>query len=137
MRRDPAPAHQRKPSRGVPDLNNSDLDWVHGSEQGEDVKCQEIKMTAVCSTLLFTDRSLGFMTYPILSANCFDDHIRCMAAKQRLIKKVRQRARQQKMTTIERLLDISQSEERGHLLVPDLFLVTISLCISILIIKAF
>ncbi|KAH9495817.1 Protein CL16A [Bulinus truncatus] len=51
---------------------------------------------------------------PILSAKfVFDDHIRCMAAKQRLIKG-RQRARQQKMTTIERLLDISQSEERGH-----------------------
>ncbi|XP_059165361.1 protein CLEC16A-like isoform X2 [Physella acuta] len=51
---------------------------------------------------------------PILSAKfVFDDHIRCMAAKQRLIKG-RQRARQQKMSTIERLLDISQSEERGH-----------------------
>ncbi|ESO85022.1 hypothetical protein LOTGIDRAFT_196246, partial [Lottia gigantea] len=35
----------------------------------------------------------------------FDDHIRCMAAKQRLIKG-RLRARQQKMATIERLLDI-------------------------------
>ncbi|BFZ02816.1 hypothetical protein BsWGS_05855 [Bradybaena similaris] len=51
---------------------------------------------------------------PILSARfVFDDHIRCMAAKQRLIKG-RQRARQQKMSTIERLLDISQTEERGH-----------------------
>ncbi|XP_076446550.1 protein CLEC16A-like isoform X2 [Babylonia areolata] len=43
---------------------------------------------------------------PILSARfVFDDHIRCMAAKQRLMKG-RQRARQQKMQTIERLLDI-------------------------------
>lgn len=51
---------------------------------------------------------------PILSAKfVFDDHIRCMAAKQRLIKG-RQRARQQKMNTIERLLDISLNEERGH-----------------------
>ncbi|XP_005104406.1 protein CLEC16A [Aplysia californica] len=51
---------------------------------------------------------------PILSARfVFDDHIRCMAAKQRLIKG-RQRARQQKMTTIERLLDIAHNEERGH-----------------------
>uniref|UniRef100_A0A2C9JQK0 Uncharacterized protein n=1 Tax=Biomphalaria glabrata TaxID=6526 RepID=A0A2C9JQK0_BIOGL len=51
---------------------------------------------------------------PILAAKfVFDDHIRCMAAKQRLIKG-RQRARQQKMSTIERMLDISQTEERGH-----------------------
>ncbi|KAK7111440.1 protein CLEC16A-like isoform X2 [Littorina saxatilis] len=47
---------------------------------------------------------------PILSARfVFDDHIRCMAAKQRLIKG-RHRARQQKMQTIERLLDITQVE---------------------------
>jgi hypothetical protein len=47
---------------------------------------------------------------PILSARfVFDDHIRCMAAKQRLIKG-RQRARQQKMATIERLLDIQIPE---------------------------
>jgi len=51
---------------------------------------------------------------PILSARfVFDDHIRCMAAKQRLIKG-RQRARQQKMATIERLLDIASTMERGH-----------------------
>lgn len=51
---------------------------------------------------------------PILSARfVFDDHIRCMAAKQRLIKG-RQRARQQKMQTIERLLDIPASTEGSY-----------------------
>ena len=50
--------------------------------------------------------SIHARSMPILSARfVFDDHIRCMAAKQRLIKG-RQRARQQKMQTIERLLDI-------------------------------
>lgn len=43
---------------------------------------------------------------PLLSARfIFDDHIRCMAAKQRLTKG-RIKARQQKMQKIERLLDI-------------------------------
>ncbi|KAK3089654.1 hypothetical protein FSP39_005390 [Pinctada imbricata] len=43
---------------------------------------------------------------PLLSARfIFDDHIRCMAAKQRL-SKGRIKARQQKMQMIERLLDI-------------------------------
>ncbi|RUS88412.1 hypothetical protein EGW08_003808 [Elysia chlorotica] len=56
---------------------------------------------------------------PLLSARfVFDDHIRCMAAKQRLIKG-RQKARQQKMTIVERLLDISPGasatgSDRGH-----------------------
>ncbi|GFS13850.1 protein CLEC16A-like [Elysia marginata] len=56
---------------------------------------------------------------PLLSARfVFDDHIRCMAAKQRLIKG-RQKARQQKMATVERLLDISHNStssvtDRGH-----------------------
>lgn len=50
--------------------------------------------------------SVHTRSMPILSARfVFDDHIRCMAAKQRL-SKGRQRARQQKMQTIERLLDI-------------------------------
>lgn len=43
---------------------------------------------------------------PLLAAKfIFDDHIRCMAAKQRLVKG-RLKARQQKMQMIERLLDI-------------------------------
>lgn len=55
---------------------------------------------------------------PILSARfVFDDHIRCMAAKQRLIKG-RQRARQQKMTTIERLLDIQTVEGTAKGAIP-------------------
>ena len=54
---------------------------------------------------------------PLLAARfIFDDHIRCMAAKQRLTKG-RMRARQQKMQMIERLLDIpleAQSSNMGH-----------------------
>lgn len=43
---------------------------------------------------------------PLLSAKfIFDDHIRCMAAKQRLTKG-RSKARQKKMVQIARLLDI-------------------------------
>lgn len=50
--------------------------------------------------------SIHSRSHPILSARfIFDDHIRCMAAKQRLLKG-RQRARLQKMQAIERLLDI-------------------------------
>lgn len=44
----------------------------------------------------------------------FDDHIRCMAAKQRLTKG-RLKARQQKMQMIERLLEIPvESTSHGH-----------------------
>ena len=51
--------------------------------------------------------SVHARSVPIMSSHfVFDDHIRCMAAKQRLIKG-RHRARQQKMQTIERLLDIT------------------------------
>ncbi|XP_041363000.1 protein CLEC16A-like [Gigantopelta aegis] len=47
---------------------------------------------------------------PLLAARfMFDDHIRCMAAKQRLMKG-RIRARQQKMQIIERMLDIAQTD---------------------------
>ncbi|KAK6187791.1 hypothetical protein SNE40_005737 [Patella caerulea] len=53
-------------------------------------------------------RSLSLLTGRFI----FDDHIRCMAAKQRLIKG-RIRARQQKMSTIERLLDISSQGDGG------------------------
>lgn len=51
----------------------------------------------------------------LLSARfLFDDHIRCMAAKQRL-SKGRLKARQSKMLMIERLLDIpSDSSSRSH-----------------------
>lgn len=46
-------------------------------------------------------------TLPLLSAKfVFDDHIRCMAAKQRLTKG-RTKARQKKMTQIAQLLEIS------------------------------
>lgn len=47
---------------------------------------------------------------PLLSAKfIFDDHIRCMAAKQRLTKG-RMKARQKKMAQIARLLDIPASQ---------------------------
>lgn len=50
---------------------------------------------------------------PLLSARfIFDDHIRCMAAKQRL-SKGRIKARQQKMQKIERLLDIRTQSNSG------------------------
>lgn len=50
---------------------------------------------------------------PLLAARfIFDDHIRCMAAKQRLTKG-RMKARQQKMQMIERLLDIP-AESSSH-----------------------
>lgn len=50
---------------------------------------------------------------PLLAARfIFDDHIRCMAAKQRLTKG-RIKARQQKMQMIERLLDIP-TESASH-----------------------
>ena len=50
---------------------------------------------------------------PLLAARfVFDDHIRCMAAKQRLMKG-RVRARQHKMQVIERMLDIAEQADRG------------------------
>lgn len=50
---------------------------------------------------------------PILSAKfVFDDHIRCMAAKQRLTKG-RTKARQKKMNQIARLLEISDAQLRS------------------------
>jgi protein CLEC16A len=48
---------------------------------------------------------------PLLAARfIFDDHIRCMAAKQRLTKG-RMKARQQKMNMIERLLDLPSATQ--------------------------
>lgn len=50
---------------------------------------------------------------PILSAKfVFDDHIRCMAAKQRLTKG-RTKARQKKMNQIAQLLEISDPQSRS------------------------
>lgn len=50
---------------------------------------------------------------PILSAKfVFDDHIRCMAAKQRLTKG-RTKARQKKMNQIAQLLEISDQQLRN------------------------
>lgn len=50
---------------------------------------------------------------PILSAKfIFDDHIRCMAAKQRLTKG-RTKARQKKMNQIAQLLEISDQQLRN------------------------
>ena len=69
---------------------------------------------------------------PLLVARLiFDDHIRCMAAKQRLTKG-RMKARQQKMQMIERLLDIPTEAQTtpsgGHFSrtapIPGLVLVT-------------
>ena len=46
---------------------------------------------------------------PLLAAKfMFDDHIRCMAAKQRLVKG-KQKARQRKLHMIARLLDLTGS----------------------------
>ncbi|XP_071105280.1 protein CLEC16A-like [Haliotis cracherodii] len=57
--------------------------------------------------------SIHARSLPLLSARfIFDDHIRCMAAKQRLIKG-RLKARQQKMQTIELLLDITGQAVRS------------------------
>ena len=50
-------------------------------------------------------------TPPLLSGRfIFDDHIRCMAAKQRLVKG-RRRARQLKLEAIERLLDVVRAHQ--------------------------
>lgn len=52
---------------------------------------------------------------PILSAKfIFDDHIRCMAAKQRLTKG-RTKARQKKMNQIAQLLEISDQQLKSNL----------------------
>lgn len=52
---------------------------------------------------------------PILSAKfIFDDHIRCMAAKQRLTKG-RTKARQKKMNQIAQLLEISDQQLKSSL----------------------
>lgn len=56
---------------------------------------------------------------PILSAKfVFDDHIRCMAAKQRLTKG-RTKARQKKMNEIAHLLEISDQQLKSTIVSPS------------------
>lgn len=56
---------------------------------------------------------------PILSARfIFDDHIRCMAAKQRLTKG-RTKARQKKMNQIAQLLEISDQQLKSIIAPPS------------------
>lgn len=73
----------------------------------QDVEVTGDKEDSRCLHITIHRGAVGTNSSPILSAKfIFDDHIRCMAAKQRLTKG-RTKARQKKMTQIAQLLEIS------------------------------